>query len=91
MENLQPEIKDIAKRLNQEVAVCARQFGWSKRVARYAALGLRSRKSVCGVCVYTRLGILLIGVFILITMLHGGFMYWNGIKERKKQALFQLL
>ena len=37
MENLQPEIKDIAKRLNQEVAVCARQFGWSKRVARYAA------------------------------------------------------
>ncbi|XP_036057506.1 cytochrome c oxidase assembly protein COX18, mitochondrial isoform X2 [Onychomys torridus] len=34
VENLQPEIKDIAKRLNQEVAVCAHRFGWSKRVAR---------------------------------------------------------
>ncbi|XP_028608504.1 cytochrome c oxidase assembly protein COX18, mitochondrial isoform X1 [Grammomys surdaster] len=38
VENLQPEIKDIAKRLNQEVAVCARQFGWSKRVARLTYL-----------------------------------------------------
>lgn len=35
---MQPEIKDIAKRLNQEVAVCARQFGWSKRVARLTYL-----------------------------------------------------
>ncbi|XP_055452461.1 cytochrome c oxidase assembly protein COX18, mitochondrial isoform X1 [Psammomys obesus] len=38
VENLQPEIKDIAKRLNQEVAVCAHQFGWSKRVARLTYL-----------------------------------------------------
>uniref|UniRef100_A0A286X937 Cytochrome c oxidase assembly factor COX18 n=2 Tax=Cavia porcellus TaxID=10141 RepID=A0A286X937_CAVPO len=34
VENLQPEIKNIAKRLNQEVAVCAHQLGWSKRIAR---------------------------------------------------------
>ncbi|XP_051026415.1 cytochrome c oxidase assembly protein COX18, mitochondrial [Acomys russatus] len=38
VENLQPEIKDIAKRLNQEVAVRAHQFGWSKRVARLTYL-----------------------------------------------------
>nr|XP_048281072.1 cytochrome c oxidase assembly protein COX18, mitochondrial isoform X3 [Myodes glareolus] len=38
VENLQPEIKSIAKRLNQEVAVCAHQFGWSKRVARLTYL-----------------------------------------------------
>ncbi|KAM6220646.1 cytochrome c oxidase assembly protein COX18, mitochondrial [Rhynchocyon petersi] len=34
VENLQPEIKNIARHLNQEVAVRAHQFGWSKRVAR---------------------------------------------------------
>ncbi|XP_028737721.1 cytochrome c oxidase assembly protein COX18, mitochondrial isoform X1 [Peromyscus leucopus] len=38
VENLQPEIKDIAKRLNQEVAVCAHRFGWSKRLARLTYL-----------------------------------------------------
>lgn len=35
MENLQPEIQSISKRLNQEVAVCAHQFGWSKKFARF--------------------------------------------------------
>lgn len=34
MENLQPEIKSIAKDLNLEVAVRAKQLGWSKNVAR---------------------------------------------------------
>ncbi|XP_004838075.1 mitochondrial inner membrane protein COX18 isoform X1 [Heterocephalus glaber] len=38
VENLQPEIKNIAKSLNQEVAVCARQLGWSKRVTRLTYL-----------------------------------------------------
>ncbi|CAH6885426.1 cytochrome c oxidase assembly protein COX18, mitochondrial isoform X2 [Phodopus roborovskii] len=38
VENLQPEIKNIAKHLNQEVAVRAHQFGWSKRVARLTYL-----------------------------------------------------
>ncbi|XP_021081722.1 cytochrome c oxidase assembly protein COX18, mitochondrial isoform X2 [Mesocricetus auratus] len=38
VENLQPEVKNIAKHLNQEVAVRARQFGWSKRVARLTYL-----------------------------------------------------
>ncbi|XP_004479742.1 cytochrome c oxidase assembly protein COX18, mitochondrial isoform X2 [Dasypus novemcinctus] len=34
VENLQPEIKSIAKHLNQEVAIRANQLGWSKKVAR---------------------------------------------------------
>uniref|UniRef100_A0A8C5LCK3 Cytochrome c oxidase assembly protein 18 n=1 Tax=Jaculus jaculus TaxID=51337 RepID=A0A8C5LCK3_JACJA len=38
VENLQPEIKTIARHLNQEVAMHARQFGWSKRVARLTYL-----------------------------------------------------
>ncbi|XP_008991441.1 cytochrome c oxidase assembly protein COX18, mitochondrial isoform X1 [Callithrix jacchus] len=38
VENLQPEIKTIAKHLNQEVAVRASQLGWSKRVARLTYL-----------------------------------------------------
>lgn len=38
VENLQPEIKNIARHLNQEVAVRANQLGWSKRVARLAYL-----------------------------------------------------
>ncbi|XP_014643440.1 PREDICTED: mitochondrial inner membrane protein COX18 isoform X2 [Ceratotherium simum simum] len=38
VENLQPEIKNIAKCLNQEVAVRADQLGWSKRVARLTYL-----------------------------------------------------
>ncbi|XP_054584427.1 cytochrome c oxidase assembly protein COX18, mitochondrial isoform X3 [Eptesicus fuscus] len=35
VENLQPEIKNIAQHLNHEVAVRAKQLGWSKRVARF--------------------------------------------------------
>ncbi|XP_062054690.1 cytochrome c oxidase assembly protein COX18, mitochondrial isoform X2 [Lepus europaeus] len=38
VENLQPEIKSIASRLNQEVALRANQLGWSKRVARLTYL-----------------------------------------------------
>ncbi|XP_007940985.1 cytochrome c oxidase assembly protein COX18, mitochondrial [Orycteropus afer afer] len=38
VENLQPEIKNIARHLNQEVAVHANQLGWSKRVARLTYL-----------------------------------------------------
>ncbi|XP_061276427.1 cytochrome c oxidase assembly protein COX18, mitochondrial isoform X1 [Bos javanicus] len=38
VENLQPEIKNIARHLNQEVAVRAHQLGWSKRVARLTYL-----------------------------------------------------
>ncbi|XP_005392999.1 PREDICTED: mitochondrial inner membrane protein COX18 [Chinchilla lanigera] len=38
VENLQPEIKNIARRLNQEVAVCARQLGWSRKVTRLTYL-----------------------------------------------------
>ncbi|XP_054447474.1 cytochrome c oxidase assembly protein COX18, mitochondrial isoform X2 [Pteronotus mesoamericanus] len=38
VENLQPEIKNIAKHLNQEVAIRANQLGWSKRVARLTYL-----------------------------------------------------
>ncbi|XP_008524673.2 cytochrome c oxidase assembly protein COX18, mitochondrial isoform X2 [Equus przewalskii] len=38
VENLQPEIKNIARCLNQEVAVRAHQLGWSKRVARLTYL-----------------------------------------------------
>ncbi|XP_045388415.1 cytochrome c oxidase assembly protein COX18, mitochondrial isoform X3 [Lemur catta] len=38
VENLQPEIKNIARHLNQEVAVRANQLGWSKRVARLTYL-----------------------------------------------------
>ncbi|XP_020012653.1 cytochrome c oxidase assembly protein COX18, mitochondrial isoform X4 [Castor canadensis] len=38
VENLQPEIKNIARHLNQEVAVYASQLGWSKRVARLTYL-----------------------------------------------------
>ncbi|XP_006898504.1 PREDICTED: mitochondrial inner membrane protein COX18-like [Elephantulus edwardii] len=34
VENLQPEIKNIARLLNHEVAVRAHQLGWSKRVTR---------------------------------------------------------
>ncbi|XP_006142971.2 cytochrome c oxidase assembly protein COX18, mitochondrial isoform X2 [Tupaia chinensis] len=34
VENLQPEIKNIARHVNQEVAIRAHQLGWSKRVAR---------------------------------------------------------
>uniref|UniRef100_A0A8C0LTA9 Cytochrome c oxidase assembly factor COX18 n=1 Tax=Canis lupus dingo TaxID=286419 RepID=A0A8C0LTA9_CANLU len=38
VENLQPEIKNIARHLNQEVAVRANQLKWSKRVARLTYL-----------------------------------------------------
>ncbi|XP_075853921.1 cytochrome c oxidase assembly protein COX18, mitochondrial isoform X6 [Microcebus murinus] len=38
VENLQPEIKNIARHLNQEVAVRANQLGWSKRFARLTYL-----------------------------------------------------
>ncbi|XP_040481040.1 cytochrome c oxidase assembly protein COX18, mitochondrial isoform X3 [Ursus maritimus] len=38
VENLQPEIKNIARHLNQEVAVLANQLRWSKRVARLTYL-----------------------------------------------------
>ncbi|XP_037685879.1 cytochrome c oxidase assembly protein COX18, mitochondrial isoform X3 [Choloepus didactylus] len=38
VENLQPEIKNIARHLNQEVAVSANQLGWSKKVARLTYL-----------------------------------------------------
>ncbi|XP_007193643.2 cytochrome c oxidase assembly protein COX18, mitochondrial isoform X1 [Balaenoptera acutorostrata] len=38
VENLQPEIKNIARHLNQEVAVRANQLGWSKRAARLTYL-----------------------------------------------------
>ncbi|KAM9677839.1 cytochrome c oxidase assembly protein COX18, mitochondrial isoform 2-T6 [Trichechus inunguis] len=38
VENLQPEIKNIARHLKQEVAVRANQLGWSKRVARITYL-----------------------------------------------------
>ncbi|XP_045854095.1 cytochrome c oxidase assembly protein COX18, mitochondrial isoform X2 [Meles meles] len=38
VENLQPEIKNIARHLNQEVAVRANQLRWSKRVARLTYL-----------------------------------------------------
>ncbi|XP_035877787.1 cytochrome c oxidase assembly protein COX18, mitochondrial isoform X3 [Phyllostomus discolor] len=38
VENLQPEIKNIASHLNQEVAIRAHQLGWSKRVARLTYL-----------------------------------------------------
>ncbi|XP_055241063.1 cytochrome c oxidase assembly protein COX18, mitochondrial isoform X3 [Gorilla gorilla gorilla] len=38
VENLQPEIKTIARHLNQEVAVRANQLGWSKRDARLTYL-----------------------------------------------------
>ncbi|XP_019520871.1 PREDICTED: mitochondrial inner membrane protein COX18 isoform X1 [Hipposideros armiger] len=38
VENLQPEIKNIARHLNQEVAIRANQLGWSKRVARLTYL-----------------------------------------------------
>ncbi|XP_007523608.1 cytochrome c oxidase assembly protein COX18, mitochondrial isoform X2 [Erinaceus europaeus] len=38
VENLQPEIKNIARNLNQEVTVRANQLGWSKRVARLTYL-----------------------------------------------------
>ncbi|XP_014384961.1 PREDICTED: mitochondrial inner membrane protein COX18 [Myotis brandtii] len=34
VDNLQPEIQNIAQHLNHEVAVRAKQLGWSKRVAR---------------------------------------------------------
>lgn len=35
---MQPEIKNIARHLNQEVAIRANQLGWSKRVARLTYL-----------------------------------------------------
>ncbi|XP_053429327.1 cytochrome c oxidase assembly protein COX18, mitochondrial isoform X3 [Nycticebus coucang] len=38
VENLQPEIKNIARHLNQEIAIRANQLGWSKRVARLTYL-----------------------------------------------------
>ncbi|XP_037385976.1 cytochrome c oxidase assembly protein COX18, mitochondrial isoform X1 [Talpa occidentalis] len=38
VENLQPEIKNIARHLNQEVAVHANRLGWSKNVARLTYL-----------------------------------------------------
>uniref|UniRef100_A0A8D0U358 Membrane insertase YidC/Oxa/ALB C-terminal domain-containing protein n=1 Tax=Sus scrofa TaxID=9823 RepID=A0A8D0U358_PIG len=38
VENLQPEIKNISRHLNQEVAVRAHQLGWSKRAARLTYL-----------------------------------------------------
>ncbi|XP_077606361.1 cytochrome c oxidase assembly protein COX18, mitochondrial isoform X2 [Crocuta crocuta] len=38
VENLQPEIKNIARHLNQEIAVRANQLKWSKRVARLTYL-----------------------------------------------------
>ncbi|XP_029090815.1 cytochrome c oxidase assembly protein COX18, mitochondrial isoform X3 [Monodon monoceros] len=38
VENLQPEIKSIARHLNQDVAVRANQLGWSKRAARLTYL-----------------------------------------------------
>ncbi|XP_012875612.1 PREDICTED: mitochondrial inner membrane protein COX18 isoform X1 [Dipodomys ordii] len=38
VENLQPEIKNIARHLNQEVAIHARQLGWSKRVSKLTYL-----------------------------------------------------
>ncbi|MBW03919.1 Mitochondrial inner membrane protein COX18, partial [Eschrichtius robustus] len=37
VENLQPEIKNIARHLNQEVAVRANQLGWSKRAASFSS------------------------------------------------------
>uniref|UniRef100_A0A9W3GGF9 LOW QUALITY PROTEIN: cytochrome c oxidase assembly protein COX18, mitochondrial-like n=1 Tax=Camelus bactrianus TaxID=9837 RepID=A0A9W3GGF9_CAMBA len=43
VETLQPEIKNIARRLNQEVAVRANQLGWSKRAARLTYLKTRRR------------------------------------------------
>ncbi|XP_072797383.1 cytochrome c oxidase assembly protein COX18, mitochondrial isoform X2 [Vicugna pacos] len=43
VENLQPEIKNIARHLNQEVAVRANQLGWSKRVARLTYLKILRR------------------------------------------------
>ncbi|XP_063579078.1 cytochrome c oxidase assembly protein COX18, mitochondrial isoform X2 [Pongo abelii] len=42
VENLQPEIKTIARHLNQEVAVRANQLGWSKRDARLECNGVIS-------------------------------------------------
>ncbi|XP_003790140.1 mitochondrial inner membrane protein COX18 isoform X1 [Otolemur garnettii] len=38
VENLQPEIKTIARHLNQEIAIRANQLRWSKRVARLTYL-----------------------------------------------------
>ncbi|XP_044536170.1 cytochrome c oxidase assembly protein COX18, mitochondrial isoform X2 [Gracilinanus agilis] len=38
VENLQPEIKIIAKNLNCDIALRAKQLGWSKRVARLTYL-----------------------------------------------------
>ncbi|XP_047423116.1 cytochrome c oxidase assembly protein COX18, mitochondrial isoform X1 [Sciurus carolinensis] len=38
VENLQPEIKNIARHLNHEVAVYASQLGWSKRIAKLTYL-----------------------------------------------------
>ncbi|XP_036270117.1 cytochrome c oxidase assembly protein COX18, mitochondrial isoform X2 [Pipistrellus kuhlii] len=38
VENLKPEIQNIAQHLNHEVAVRAKQLGWSKRVARFTYL-----------------------------------------------------
>ncbi|KFO20595.1 Mitochondrial inner membrane protein COX18 [Fukomys damarensis] len=38
VENLQPEISNIARHVNQEVALCAHQLGWSKRVTRLTYL-----------------------------------------------------
>ncbi|XP_078065304.1 cytochrome c oxidase assembly protein COX18, mitochondrial isoform X2 [Mustelus asterias] len=35
VENLQPEIAELAKRLRHEVSVCAKQVGWSEKVARF--------------------------------------------------------
>ncbi|XP_023108826.1 cytochrome c oxidase assembly protein COX18, mitochondrial isoform X3 [Felis catus] len=38
VENLQPEIKNIARHLNQEIAIRANQLKWSKRAARLTYL-----------------------------------------------------
>nr|XP_017535861.2 cytochrome c oxidase assembly protein COX18, mitochondrial isoform X1 [Manis javanica] len=38
VENLQPEIKNMSRHLNQEVAIRADQLGWSKKVARLTYL-----------------------------------------------------
>ncbi|XP_038615227.1 cytochrome c oxidase assembly protein COX18, mitochondrial [Tachyglossus aculeatus] len=43
VENLQPEIRNIAKHLNHEIALRAKQLGWSKRIARLTHLNTMRR------------------------------------------------
>ncbi|XP_023801513.1 mitochondrial inner membrane protein COX18-like, partial [Cyanistes caeruleus] len=35
LENLQPEVEELAKRLRYEVSVRGKQLGWSEKVARF--------------------------------------------------------